>query len=64
MQKLATVGEWVLFECSDSEEMLRVAYDGYSWYHVCDSATAGWDPDPMVPQSIINIHFSLTPAPR
>ena len=60
MMLLGKINEWSLFECSDKPgEKLRVAYDGFNWYHVCDSITQGWDPDPMIPQCVIDIHLSL-----
>ena len=55
---------WILFDCSDTAgEMLRVAYniEASTWHHVCDSLEFAYDPDPMIPQQVIDIHLrSLT----
>ena len=53
----------MIFECSQTAgEMLRVAYDTEcgTWHHLCDSANYGWDPDPMIPQFVIEVHFRKT----
>ena len=52
---------WMLFECSETAgEKLRVAYNTQrgTWHHVCDSADFGWDPDPLIPQNVIDISLA------
>ena len=63
MKHLGSIDEWMLFECTQTAgEMLRVAYDREEGtrHHVCDSADYGWDPDPMIPQPVIDMHIDLT----
>ena len=60
MKHLGSWENWMLFDLSETTgEMLRVAYnrEDTSWYHVCDSETGAWDPDPQIPQPVIDMHF-------
>jgi hypothetical protein len=65
MKHLGSTMNWMLFECSEfPDDMLRVAYNTQmgTWHHVCDSASGGWDPDPFIPQNVIDIHLhAITP---
>lgn len=61
MRHIATVNEWTLFDVTQTTgEMLRVAYnlETSGWHHVCDSLNFRWDPDPMIPQNVIDIHLN------
>ena len=61
MKHLGSFSYWMLFDCSETpEEMLRVAYniEASTWHHVCDVLECAYDPDPMIPQQVIDIHLS------
>tara|TARA_B100001093_G_scaffold152768_1_gene145499 strand:- start:40209 stop:40397 length:189 start_codon:yes stop_codon:yes gene_type:complete len=57
---IATIKNWQLYELkSEPRKRLRVAYNTDQWtFHlVCDAEETIWDPDPMIPQDVIEAHL-------